>query len=221
MMLPNKRYLWMRFIEVRIERRLELLRGWQLRLRGAQCGARFGLGRSVRVEFPDCLKTGNDVSISDYSYLHCLSPEGVTIGNHTSIDRNLWLHCGGRINDFGHGFVKIGDHSYIGCNAVIGAGGGIRIGNNVLIGQNVNIHSENHNFEDPNRLIREQGISCKGIIIEDDVWIGSKATILDGVIVGCGAVIAAGAVVTHSVPAYAVVGGVPAKLIKSRLKDSP
>ena len=117
----------------------------------------------------------------------------------------------------GKGFFEIGDHSYIGCNAVIGAGGGgIRIGNNVLIGQSVNMHSESHNFSDDSKLIREQGISYEGITIEDDVWIGSKATILDGVVIGKGAVIGAGAVVTASVPAYGVAVGVPAKIVRVR-----
>lgn len=198
---------------------MELLRGWILRLRGAQAGVRFGLGSHVHIEFPDCLKVDDDVTISEYSYLHCLSIHGVMIGSNTSIDRNLWLHCGGRIQDFGKGFFEIGNHSYIGCNAVLGAGGGIRIGSNVLIGQNVNIHSENHIIADTDRLICEQGVSFQGVTIEDDVWIGSKATILDGVTIGHGAVVAAGAVVTRSVPAFAVVGGVPARIIKSRLKE--
>ena len=138
------------------------------------------------------------------------------MGCHTSIDRNLWLHCGGGSAPNGHGFFSIGDHSYIGCNAVMGAGGGITIGNHVLIGQCVNIHSENHIFADPNRLIMEQGVSYQGVIVEDDVWIGSKATILDGVTIGKGSVVAAGAVVTRSVPPYTIVGGVPAKEIKTR-----
>ena len=74
----------------------------------------------------------------------------------------------------------LGEHSYIGCNAVIGAGGGIRIGNNVLIGQSVNIHAERHVYADAQRLIREQGVTYQGVVVEDDVWIGSRVTILDG-----------------------------------------
>jgi acetyltransferase-like isoleucine patch superfamily enzyme len=209
---------WLQHLERRINRRIELMQGYFVSLRGAQVGDRFGLGRSVRIFYPECLRAGDDVTISDYAYMHCLSQKGVTIGNHTSIDPNLWLHCGGRPGDFGHGFFEIGDNSFIGCNAVIGAGGGIRIGSNVLIGQSVNIHSENHNFMDPERLIRDQGVTYQGVIIEDDVWIGSKATILDGVTIGCGAVVAAGAVVTRSVSPYTVVAGVPAKVIKSRIK---
>ena len=70
-------------------------------------------------------------------------------------------------------------------------------------------------FDDPNRPFIEQGITAEGIIIEDDVWIGASAVITDGVRVGKGAVVAAGAVVTKDVPPHSVVGGVPAKIIKT------
>ncbi len=123
-----------------------------------------------------------------------------------------------RSNDHEHGFFSIGEYSYIGCNAVIGAGGGIQIGNHVLIGQSVNLHAENHNFSDPELRVDQQGVTYQGIIIEDDVWIGSKATILDGVRIGKGAVIAAGAVVTKSIPDYAIAMGVPARIVGSRQK---
>ena len=138
------------------------------------------------------------------------------IGHHTSIDRNLWLSCGG-IGGAGTGFFEIGHHSYIGCNAVMGAGGGgIIIGNNVLIGQAVNMHSESHIYEDSTLPIREQGITYQGIVIKDDVWIGSGSTILDGVTIETGAVIGSGAVVTKSIPPYSVAVGIPAKVIGTR-----
>jgi acetyltransferase-like isoleucine patch superfamily enzyme len=204
-------------IERRIDRRLELFRGYLQKIHGATVGKYFGVGAGTRIYAPFCLCIGDYVSLGEYSSLHCLSNAGVRIGSHTSIDRNLWLHCGGTSRPNEHGFFSIGDYSYIGCNAVLGAGGGITIGSHVLIGQCVNIHSENHIFADPTRLIQEQGVSYQGVTIEDDVWVGSKATILDGVTIGKGAVIAAGAVVTRPVPPYTVVGGVPAKVIKTRI----
>jgi acetyltransferase-like isoleucine patch superfamily enzyme len=207
---------WLDRQQVRFERRLELGRGYLLFLRGAKVGKRFGLGSNVHFLYPKCFFAGDDVSISENSYLHCLSAKGVKIGNRSSIDRNLWLHCGGTHQDRSHGFFEIGENSFIGCNAVMGAGGGIIIGNNVLIGQCVNIHAEEHNYQDPARLIREQGISYKSVIIGDDVWIGSKATILSGVTIGDGAVIGAGSVVTKTVPPNAVVVGVPANIVKRR-----
>jgi acetyltransferase-like isoleucine patch superfamily enzyme len=207
---------WLDRQQVRFARRLELGRGYLLLLRGAKVGMRFGLGSRVHFLYPRCFIAGDDVTISENSYLHCLSAKGVKIGNHSSIDRNLWLHCGGTHEDRSHGFFEIGENSFIGCNAVMGAGGGIIIGNNVLIGQCVNIHAEEHNYQDPARLIREQGISYKSVIIGDDVWIGSKATILGGVTIGDGAVIGAGSVVIRTVPPNAVVVGVPANIVKHR-----
>lgn len=201
----------------RIERRLQLARGRWAHLRGARAGVRFGLGKGVRILYPPYLKVGDDVTIMDDSYLNCMSTRGVQIGNHTSIDQNLWLSCGGAQNS--RGYFEIGDCSFIGAYAVMGAGGGISIGSNVLIGQNVNIHAESHRFDDPAQLIREQGVRYQGVIIGDDVWIGSKATILDGVTIARGAVVGAGAVVTKSVPPQTIVVGVPARVIGYRRKE--
>jgi acetyltransferase-like isoleucine patch superfamily enzyme len=203
-------------LEIKLERRKELWRGYLLQLRGAKVGAKFGLGRSTRLICPSKFSAGDYVSIGEFSFLDCFSTRGIKFGDHTSIDRNLWLSCGG-LEGAGTGFFEIGNHSYIGCNAVMGAGGGgIVIGNNVLIGQSVTMHSESHVFTDPTLNIREQGITFQGITLEDDVWVGSNSTILDGVTVGKGSIIGAGAVVTKSIPSYSMAAGVPAKIIGTR-----
>jgi acetyltransferase-like isoleucine patch superfamily enzyme len=141
-------------------------------------------------------------------YLHCLSQRGVRIGSHTSIARNVHLHCGGTPEDYAHGHFEIGERSFIGPNAVMGAGGGIVIGNHVLFGPDVVVSSENHCFDDPSLRIRNQGVRRRGVVIEDDCWIASKAVVLDGVMIWQGSVVAAGAVVTQDVPPYSVVAGV-------------
>ncbi len=204
-------------LALRLRRKAELLRGAYWCWRGVSAGTRFGVGCGVRILYPQHLVVGDDVTIEDYGFLNCLSAGGVRIGNHTSIDHNVWLQggCGDMLNPAG--FFSIGDNSYIGCNAVLGAGrGGIRIGNGVLIAQSVNMHAEMHNFADPERSIRSQGIAYQGIVVEDDVWIGSRATILDGVVIGRGAVVGAGAVVSRAVPPLAVVAGVPARILRYR-----
>jgi acetyltransferase-like isoleucine patch superfamily enzyme len=94
--------------------------------------------------------------------------------------------------------------------------GGIVFGNNVLIGPYTVIHSGNHKFIDAALPISKQGFVFKTITIEDDVWIAAHCTILSGVTLGKGSVIAAGAVVTKDVPPYAIVAGVPAKVVSNR-----
>jgi acetyltransferase-like isoleucine patch superfamily enzyme len=110
----------------------------------------------------------------------------------------------------------MGNHSNIGPYNYIGCSGKITIGNNVMLGPRVSIYAENHVFDNPNITIKEQGVQKMDVIIEDDCWIASNAVITAGVTIGKGSVVAAGAVVTETVAPFSVVGGIPAKLIKSR-----
>ena len=110
------------------------------------------------------------------------------------------------------GDVIIGDYTRIGLhNTIIGP---VTIGSHVNLAQGITVTALNHNFEDTNQRIDEQGISTTPVTIEDDVWIGANAVILPGVHVGNHCVVAAGAVVTKDVPAHSLVAGVPAKIIK-------
>ena len=109
--------------------------------------------------------------------------------------------------------LEIGDEVDL---ALITAKGGVKIGNRVLIGYRTQILSANHKIPICPERIFDAGHICKSVEIADDVWIGANAMILPGVKIGEGAVIAAGAVVTKNVPAYAIVGGVPAKILKMR-----
>jgi acetyltransferase-like isoleucine patch superfamily enzyme len=83
------------------------------------------------------------------------------------------------------------------------------------MGSYVSFHSENHNFSDTTKLIREQGVTSKGIKIGNNVWVGAKVSFLDGSTVGNHCVVAAGAVVNGAFPDYSVIGGVPAKILKT------
>lgn len=114
------------------------------------------------------------------------------------------------------GSIRLGDRTSLGDHCYVGGAGGVRVGNNVLCGQYVSFHAENHRFAERGHLVREQGVTHSGIEVEDDCWLGSGATILDGVIVGRGAVVGAGAVVTRSVAPFAIVAGVPARQIGTR-----
>ncbi|MBR5236033.1 MAG: CatB-related O-acetyltransferase [Clostridia bacterium] len=101
----------------------------------------------------------------------------------------------------------------------------VRIGNKVMFGPGVSIIAGGHRTDLLGRYmydIKEHEKlpeNDKDITIEDDVWVGANAVILKGVTVGRGSVIAAGSVVTHDVPPYSIVGGVPAKVIKMRFTE--
>ncbi|OKH55274.1 transferase [Calothrix sp. HK-06] len=94
--------------------------------------------------------------------------------------------------------------------------GNIRIGKSCMIAAKSGIYANNHIFSDLTTDIALQGVTRKGIVIEDDCWLGHAVTVLDGVTIGRGSVIGAGSVVTKDIPPYSVAVGVPAKVIKSR-----
>lgn len=110
--------------------------------------------------------------------------------------------------------ISIGDNSGLGLNCRVA--GPLSIGNDVMMAPNVSIYTQNHETENIYRPMRLQTAEKKKVTIGNDVWIGANAIILPGVTVGDGAIIAAGAVVTKDVPDFAVVGGNPAKIIKTR-----
>lgn len=129
--------------------------------------------------------------------------------------------CGKNVN-FERGAVfgfdlEVGDNSGIGVNAQIA--NGVIIGKNVMMAPEVVIHTINHNFDRIDLPMMSQGNSkVENVVIEDDVWIGQRVIILPGVAIYKGCIIGAGAVVTKSFPPYSIIGGNPAKLIKSRLE---
>jgi len=114
------------------------------------------------------------------------------------------------------GKLTMGNGNYFNRNIRITCLGTITIGNGCLFGDSVHLYDHNHGIDDPNGPFKSQVYERGEIKIGDNVWIGAKATILKGVIIGDGAVVGAGAVVTKDVVPYAIVGGVPAKLIKMR-----
>jgi acetyltransferase-like isoleucine patch superfamily enzyme len=111
------------------------------------------------------------------------------------------------------GDVMIGNHTRIGLhNTIIGP---VEIGSHVNLAQGITVTALNHNFDDTQKRIDEQGVSTNPVTIEDDVWVGANAVILPGVTIGNHCVVAAGAVVTKDVPPHSLVAGVPAKVIKN------
>ena len=147
--------------------------------------------------------------------IDALSRNGVVLGDNVVLGRNTLIECTGSLRSIGEG-VKIGSRSTFGSDCMFGAAGGITVGEDVMAGQQVRFHSENHNYDDPNVPIRQQGVSHKGITIGNNCWIGAGAVFLDGARLGDGCVVAANAVVRGEFPNNAVIGGVPAKVLKMR-----
>jgi acetyltransferase-like isoleucine patch superfamily enzyme len=172
----------------------------------------------VRLRFASNIRLGHGSYLDQGVYIHAC-PNGVRIGPHTLVMHGSILHVY-NFRDLPHAGITIGADSLIGELNVIRGQGGVHIGDRVYTSPMVQIVAVNHVFDDPHVPFVEQGITAEGIVIEDDVWIGSAAVVMDGVRVGQGAVVAAGAVVTRDVPPHTVVGGVPARILRTIRPDS-
>jgi acetyltransferase-like isoleucine patch superfamily enzyme len=192
------------------------IRGLFVRLRIKSAKGLLLVGKKVRIFYPNNLQFGYNTIIEDGAEINCLSLQGIKLGNRVTIGKYAIIRpsniYGGPI---GEG-LTMGDNSNIGPYNYIGCSGKITIGNNVMLAPRVSIYAENHVFDHPEILIRDQGVEKKEVIIEDDCWIAANSILLAGVTIGKGSVVAAGSVVTENVPPYSVVAGVPAKWIKSR-----
>jgi acetyltransferase-like isoleucine patch superfamily enzyme len=191
------------------------LRGIWHRWRLSASGGRLFVGRRVRLDFPRYISMGRDVYIGDDTSISGLSRDGIRIGDHVRIREHVWIQATSTLDNPGVG-VTIGEGTYIGPRCMLGAGGGITIARDVTLGAAVHLLAENHAFQNPDVPIHEQGVTRRGITIDEGVWIGNAAIVLDGVHVGRGAVIGAGAIVTRDVPPGAIVVGNPARVIGTR-----
>ena len=128
--------------------------------------------------------------------------------------------CGKNVNIEHNAFfasgrgIEIGNNSGIGLNCRVA--GPLSIGDDVMMAPNVTIVTQNHEVSDLTIPMRLQTAPKKKVTIGNDVWIGTNVVIMPGITVGNGVIIGAGAVVTKDVPDYAIVGGIPAKIIKFR-----
>ncbi|MCB9107487.1 MAG: acyltransferase [Anaerolineales bacterium] len=168
----------------------------------------------VRIAHANGVRLGKNVYLDQGVYLHAL-PNGITIGDKTFIMHHTMLHVF-NFRGLPQAGITIGKNCFLGEYNVIRGQGGVHIGNDVYTGPMVQMVAVNHVYQDPNRSIREQGITAQGIVIEDDVWIGANVTIVDGVTIGRGSIIGAGSVVTHDIPSYSIAVGTPAKRVKDR-----
>lgn len=170
---------------------------------------------SSTIKCKSLFKFKKNLLVGEHCYINALSYNGVQLGQNVVIGKNTTIECSGSLRFLGKGLI-VGDNVGLGSHGFYGCAGGIEIGSNTIIGNYVSFHSENHNYKDPNILIKKQGVSHKGIFVGENCWIGAKATILDGAYIGAGCVVAAGAVVRGCFPENVIIGGVPAKIIMKR-----
>jgi acetyltransferase-like isoleucine patch superfamily enzyme len=200
-------FIWLQF--------WSLLRGlkWLLYFKKpkmAMLGKGVSTFNSPKITFGKFMKLGNHV------HLNALGKHGIQIGDNVGIGAFSRVIVSTSLNQVG-GYIKIGNNVGIGEFAYLGGAGGLEIGDECIIGQYFSCHPENHIASDLHTPIRHQGVIRKGIKIGKNCWIGSKVTILDGVEIGDGCIVAAGAVVTKSFPKHSIIGGVPAQILKARI----
>lgn len=176
----------------KLRRRLRLL---GLRTKWFLTGQNIRLGSNTRIDSGAVIESGRGESIH--------------------IGANCHIHGGARLLTYG-GNIEIGDHTSVNPYSILYGHGGLQIKDNVMIAAHCVVIPANHNIDDVSVPMRKQGLSCKGIVIESDVWLGSGARVLDGVTIAEGCVIGAGAVVAKSTEARGIYLGVPANRVRDR-----
>lgn len=156
------------------------------------------------------MRIGSDTT---FSSLHVTWPHQVRIGRKCRIEHEVYFHFDDIYRPGPN--ILIGDECFIGSGCEFNISQRIEIGNYCQIASGTRFVDHNHGTA-PGTLIFQQHCTSSKISIGEDVWIGANAVILEGVEIGSGAVVAAGAVVTRPVPSNAIVGGVPARIIRYR-----
>lgn len=196
-----------------------MVRGKLISVTGKHIASDIFIGRRVKLIERRKLTIGSKTKIHDNVKIDALSTDGVILGNNIVIGNGTVIECTGSLSSIGKG-LKVGDRTTFGKGCFFGAAGGIEIGEDVVAGQFIRFHSENHRCDDLNLLIKEQGVTHKGIKIGNNCWIGAGSVFLDGAELGDGCVVAANAVVSKKVPDNFIIGGVPAKMIRVRGKNA-
>jgi acetyltransferase-like isoleucine patch superfamily enzyme len=158
---------------------------------------------------------GQPIHIDPTSWVSPRSDVRSCGGGRIVIGKNCEIHPYSMILTYG-GDIYIGDNCSLNPFAIVYGHGGVRIGDGVRIAAHTVIIPANHNASANGKSLLESGFTAQGIEIEDNVWLGSGVTILDGVRIGRNSIIGAGSVVTRSIPDGVTVAGVPARAISRR-----
>ncbi len=164
------------------------------------------MGRKAVISHKKNIIMGKKNRIEHHAEIQGLAQKKMVFGNNISIGPYTMIRPTSYYGsgELGVG-ITIGDNSSIGPYSYIGCSGEIVIGKNVMLGPRVSLFAENHVFNNSLMDIKTQGVIQKGIIIEDNCWIGSGVIILDGVRIGTGSIIGAGSLINKDVPSNSVI----------------
>lgn len=175
-------------------------------------------GRSVTIRHPRKISIGENVVVDDNCVLDAKGPagSGITIGDNVIISRNTILSCKG-------GSIHVGDNANIGINCVIHSESVVRMGSNILVAAYCYIVAGgNHDFSRTDiPIVQQRSVSKGGIVIEDNVWLGARVTVMDGVTIGRDSVVGANSLVTRSLPEFVIAFGSSAKVHTHRKHEQP
>ncbi|MGB7440838.1 MAG: DapH/DapD/GlmU-related protein [Coleofasciculaceae cyanobacterium] len=215
---PSRLSRWKESVAITLVGWVPLLVGKQLRK--LVYSSIFGrIGSQVTIDPGVEFKQVGGIELSDRVWLE--SYVRIKCGGYSSkirLGERVHFERGVDLRSHRHGDIEIGADTYVGPYTCL-SGEKIQIGKYCLIASHCSIYANNHNFSDPTREIKQQENTYEGIVIEDGCWLGTGARVLDGVTIGRGSVIGAGAVVTKDIPPYSIAVGVPARVVSQRKVD--
>ncbi|WP_392535749.1 DapH/DapD/GlmU-related protein [Nostoc sp. C117] len=178
----------------------------------AKIGSPVYIQNGVEFNGTSCIEIGTGVYIFKGVRMNARGHKDnrIHLGDRVAIERNVDIGC------LENTYIHIDEDTFIGPNVCIEGPGNIKIGKHCMIAAQSGIYANNHNFADPMEPMKYQGVTRKGIVIEDDCWLGHGVTVLDGVTIGKGSVIGAGAVVNKDIPPFSIAVGIPARVVKNR-----
>jgi acetyltransferase-like isoleucine patch superfamily enzyme len=193
-----------------------VLRGIAYRSVLGRVGKGCFIERNVRWQVPRRVFLGRRVMVGESCFVDANSlTSRIVLEDDVWLSRGCYLVAGTGVE------IVLGPQTYLGHRCLLYGHGGIRVWRDVLLANDVQLICGNHTFARRDVPIRAQPTEERPIVIEDDVWLGASAIILGGVTVGQGSVVAAGAVVTHSLPPYSIARGVPAQIVGERGQERP
>jgi len=180
-------------------------------------GKNIKIGCGVKIVNPQWISLGDGVVISDGCTLIARGEPGITLDEGVRLMDRVYLDT----ERAEEGYIHIGKHTYIGTSCVLHGHVGLEIGENCLFAQNITITPFQHIFDDPDRLIAEQGGHTRKVTIGRDCYLGMCVTVLWSADIGEGSVIGASSTVNRSIPPYSIAVGTPAKVIRGRGEPKP